>query len=477
MFAVRGGALVPPTIRESIAKANQGINQLDARFPVPVVATVGAIAGGINSGTISGAIQGGISAALTGAVQNQFGGVFNQLDKGLAQAAGALAGIPNPAAFVQGAGFINGATLAGGNTAAMWNQRRGLPASGRTATTDTYAGTINADNPSEKRTLIIDATTDTVELMKDSFLQGLQGGLSSILGQGVAGLLGNLPSAMQNLLSTTGLTGALGGALSAIDGALGNALNKVSGALGSMAGQLAQGLGTAISGIPGVGPIFEQLGKGIGDFTNNLTGALNGMPPELKGVLAGTAASVGANLVGKLTKSGKLNAQQGRDIAKKIVFQDNPAGQLNTIASVADKLDKKTFKTTNNTIFGDVASQCRLCAREFDTKLVKKTDATFGINCQVSGNIKNVATVNNGVINSNPCAFMKEPPVKRTKGSFICHEKGISDYYYQERDGSPNIENFDGFCSMAEALASDPRCRPDKDNFEYYRNLGLTWTG
>lgn len=398
MFAVKNGALASPVIRESISRANQGINQLDSRFPLPTIATVGAISGGINTGTISGAIQGGITAALTGAVTNQFGGVFNQLDRGLALAAGNVVGVPNPAAFVQGAGWVDPDTLAGGNTAEMWNRRRGLPPSGRTITTDTYAGTINADNPSKKRTFIIDENTDTVELMKDSFLQGLQGGLSSILGQGISGILGNLPTAMQNLLSTTGLTGALGGALASISGALGDALNGVAGAFGSMAGQLAQGLGTALSGIPGVGPIFEQLGKGIGDFTNNLSGALNNMPPELKGILAGTAVSVGANLVGKLTKSGKLNARQGREIAKNVVFQDNPAGQLNTIAGVADRLDKKTYKTTGNTIFGDVASQCRLCAREFDTKLVKKSDATFSLNCEVKGDVDNTRQVVNGVL-------------------------------------------------------------------------------
>tara|TARA_R110000772_G_scaffold53308_12_gene122110 strand:- start:3928 stop:5211 length:1284 start_codon:yes stop_codon:yes gene_type:complete len=364
-FRIDNSQLLPPTIRESISRGAAGINQIAAGAPLPTVALVGGIVGGLNSGNLRGVVE-GAAGALIG----------NALSGPLASAAGALQGITNPAAFVENLGFVSPSTLAAGNVAGIASDRvtiqTGAPG------TDTYSGTTNAENPSTLRTEIIDATTNTVELMKDSFLQGLQGGLSSLIGSGLAGILGNLPGVMGNLLSSTGLSGALGSALGAIDGALGNALGAVSGALGDMAGKLANGLGAAISSIPGVGPVFGQFTKGIGEFTKNLTGALNGLPPNLKGALSNAAFNVGANLVGKLTNKSNITSSVGKNIANKILFNDDPRAQLNNMANLAKQIDRKTFKNTNDPAFADMASACKKCAKQFGTRLVKK-NSLYGI--------------------------------------------------------------------------------------------------
>lgn len=382
MFAVKGGALSAPVIRESISRATQGINQINPNFPIPTVAVVGAIQGGID---------GGLQGAVQGAAQNI-------ISAGLAKAAGSLQGVPNPGAFVGGTGWISQGTLAGGYSEQFRAQQ--LAGNSNAELIDTYSGTINStkDKYSEKRTEIKDQPGDTVDYIKDSFLQGLQGGLSSILGQGLTGLFNNLPGVMQQLLTTTGLTGAMGQALAQIDGAIGQALGGVSSAFGKLGGELAQGLGTALGGIPGVGPVFEQLGKGISSFTKNMESGLNGLPDPLKLILGNAAANAGANLVNKATKGTKIPKVDSVAIAKEVTFGDNPAGQLRTISNIARDLDRKTYKTTGNQIFGDVSAQCALCAREFDKKLVKKKNNQFGFNLQQKGVIENTRTVVNGQV-------------------------------------------------------------------------------
>ena len=372
-FAINNSQLTDPVIRESISQGVQGINQALANAPLPTVALVGGISGAIQSGNIQGALE-GAAGALLQSIPPELAGV----------ASAALQGISNPAAFVENLGFVSADTLAAGNTPETAAQRTGNNSAeeeDEVVVVDTYAGGTNAADPAEVRTEIQDAATDTVDYIKDSFLQGLQGGLSSIAGSFLGGLLDKLPSVMGDLLSSTGLSGALGSALGAIDGAIGNALGAVSGALGDMAGKLASGLGAAISSIPGVGPVFDQLSRGIGDFTKNLSGALDSLPTGLQDVLSGAAANVGANLVGKISNKPKITSKAGKQIAKDIIFDKNPVGQLNNMASLAKQIDKKTFKTTNDPTFANMATACKRCAKKLGTKIVKKKDG-FGVSVE-----------------------------------------------------------------------------------------------
>jgi hypothetical protein len=386
MFQAIGGELRNAALRESNKVLGDAVNQLARKSPIPTIATVGAIQGGLQGG-----LQGAIRGAAQGVISAGLSQLQNQIPPQFAQAAAALQGIANPAAFTPD-GWINPDQLAAGFTQAFGGQ----PGQRGTATT-TYAGTTSADNPSTVRTQIVDATQGEVLTIKDSFLQGLQGGLSSIVGQGLNNLLGSLPSTMQNLLSSTGLTGALGSALGAIDGAIGKALGGLGNALGDAAGKLASGLGAAIGGIPGIGPAFEGFTKGIGNFTKNLNGAINGLPPELRNVVNGAAAQVGANLIGKALNRPKVVKDVGRQVANNIRFKENPVTQCNAIASAANACHKKTYATTGDKTFANVANAAKKAAKKFGTKLVKKKDL-YGFTSKEIVNPQPVQRLVNGTL-------------------------------------------------------------------------------
>lgn len=387
MFQVIKGELKTAALRESNKVIGTAINQIAAKNPIPTIATVGAIQGFAASGNLQGAVRGAAQGVI-GAGLQQLG---NQIAPQIANAAAALQGITNPAAFAAN-GWVNPDTIAGGYTNNFRNQSQQ-----QGAVSDTYSGTINAQNPSKVRTQIIDASNGEVNIIKDSFLQGLQGGLSSIIGQGVNNLLGSLPSTMQNLLSSTGLTGALGGALGAIDGALGKAVSGLGNALGNAAGKLASGLGGAIAQIPGIGPAFEGFTKGIGKFTDNLNSAVNGLPTELKQVIGGASAQIGANLVGKALGKPNIVKNVGLEVARNIGFKENIVAQCNDIANAAKSCHLKVFKNTGDKVFGEVSNAAKKAAKKFSTRLVKKNNL-FKISTQNLSNDPVAQKIKNGVL-------------------------------------------------------------------------------
>lgn len=294
-----------------------------------------------------------------------------QVDPRLARAAAAKETPPvaNPAAYVDGIGWMQ----KGRPSTAEVASRKQAAAQSNTNTV-TYSGTNPATNPATVRTNIIDASGKEANILVDSFLQGLQGGLSSIFGSALTGLLSKLPGSMQNLLSSTALSGALGGAFS---GALGNALNGLSNALGGAVSKIAGDLGAAISGIPGIGPIFDGFTKSLGAFTNNLDVAIKGLPPELQNVIANAAFDVGANIVGKVVGKPNIQKDVRKQVMAEIEFQENPVALARNLANSADALNRKTYATTGDRAFADVASQAKKVAKKFGTRLVKKNPYVF----------------------------------------------------------------------------------------------------
>jgi len=132
------------------------------------------------------------------------------------------------------------------------------------------------------RTAIQDILSGDIAITFDSFLQGLQGSLSSILQSGLDGLLSKLPAGISDLLNSTGLTGALSGMVDQLSSGLSNALGQMAGALQGAAQQLASGLGEAISSIPGIGPVFDSFTSNLGALTQNLSTAYSNLSPALQ---------------------------------------------------------------------------------------------------------------------------------------------------------------------------------------------------
>ena len=408
MFKVIEGELRTAALRESNKILGNAVNQIAAKNPIPAIATVGAIQGFASGGNLEGAIRGAAQGVLNAGLQ-QLG---NQIPPQLAGAAAALQGIANPAAFTAN-GWVNPDTFAGGYTNGFRNQTGQVG----TATT-TYAGTLPANNPSKVRTEIKDAANGEVSLIKDSFLQGVAGGLSSIAGQGLNNLLGSLPSTMQNLLSTTGLTGALGAAIS---GGLGKALGGLGNALGDIAGNLANGLGGALASIPGVGPVFEGFAKGVGSFVKNLDDAVNSLPRELQVVVGGAVGQVGANLIGKAFKKPNIVRNVGTQVARNIAFKDNPITQINSIAESANEVHRKIYKSTGDKSFLNAANACRKTAKKFGTKLVKKNSL------YVLDNTKQTVTQPSKIVNGQ-ITTIDNTVVKKSTTSNICYRPGDEFY-------------------------------------------------
>ena len=376
---VASGA-VGPAIRDA------GLNAISA----------GAIAGGLQGaleGGLRGAIEGGISGALNNAIATS--GIGDALNNAAAQLGVALPQVPGLPAF---GGSISGAS-------------GGAAASARPSTT--RAGTQASSNTLAATTEIRDATSTGVEITVDSFLQGLQGSLSSIAGAG--GIGGILGGALQNLLSSTGLTGALGGLVSGLSQGLSNALGGLTQALGNAATGLMQGLGDAISSIPGVGPVLSNMSSAIGSFAGNLSGAYNNLSPALQAGVNGAVAAVGANVVNRLDIPGlpRINPAIAGVATAAISFSDNPAAQLNNIANAARNVDRATYKETRDPTFVNVASAASRAAKEMEQNIQRdpaggyqlirdKDDATADVNeTLVIKNGELTATTNTFVDNLN----------------------------------------------------------------------------
>ena len=383
-----------------------------------------------------------------------------QVDPRLARAAAAKETPPvaNPAAYVDGIGWMQKGTPSTAEVA-----RRKQTAAQPNTNAVTYSGTNPAINSSKVRTNIIDASGKEANILVDSFLQGLQGGLSSIFGSALTGLLSKLPGTMQNLLSSTGLTGALGSALGAIDGAIGNALNGLSNALGNAASKIAGDLGAAISGIPGIGPVFDGFTKSLGAFTNNLNGAIKGLPPELQNILSDAAFNVGSNLVGRILNKPTISARDAKRIRNNLGYAENPVALANNLANSADLLNRKTYGTTGDRAFADVASQAKKVAKKFGTKLVKK-NSLYYLDTNVYGNAGNVKQVVDGQLRIvGPLVKQSIPQNKNDSQDVpICHTHPDYDPTYSQYYES-NSKNFIAFNDLQTCLITYNSDFPDRE--------------
>lgn len=241
--------------------------------------------------------------------------------------------------------------------------------SGLTPSTDTIAA----------RTNILDFVSGDVTITVDSFLQGLQGSLSSVLQSGLNGLLSKLPGGIQDLLNSTGLTGALSGMVDSLSAGLSNALGQMTSALQGAASELASGLGEAISNIPGIGPVFDNFTKSLGNFGDTLSTAYNGLPPILQAGVDGAIAGVGANLLNKVNIPGLPNIDPA--IAAGTIaglrFKNNPAVNLDSLSSTARQLHDKIYDSTRSTVFANIASSARRSSKEMNNVIQQSSTGEF----------------------------------------------------------------------------------------------------
>lgn len=261
------------------------------------------------------------------------------------------------------------------------------------------------------RLSIQDILSGDVAITLDSFLQGLQGSLSSILQSGLQGLLSNLPAGIQDLLSSTGLTGALSGMVDQLSAGLSDALGQMAGALQGAAQQLASGLGEAISSIPGIGPAFDSFTQGLSGFTENLQNAYSNLAPALQAGVDGLVAGVGANLVNKINIPGlpNIDPQLAGGAVAALRFASNPAVDLGILSDAARNLHEKIFGQTGETVFADVASTARRSANEMSRVVQRSTTGEYEFVKSVEeaqSNVNQTYAVENGSVVDTPQTFV-----------------------------------------------------------------------
>tara|TARA_B100000902_G_scaffold72167_1_gene77488 strand:+ start:1140 stop:2714 length:1575 start_codon:yes stop_codon:yes gene_type:complete len=362
----------------TVANISSAINDISITQSIQTNLFVGGLAGALNGG-LKGAIQGGVSSALNAAIAQS--GIADQLNFTAGQFGVNLPTVP-------GLPALGGSSPSGASGGAAAAARSGV----------TRSGTLPTDSPAEARTLIQDATATDVEITTDSFLQGLQGSLSS-LAQGIGGILGGT---LQQLMSSTALSGALGGLLGGLSEGLGKALGGFANALGNAANGILSGLGNAIQNIPGVGPVLSNMTNAIGDFAGNISKGYENLPQGAQAGVNGAIAATGAALLNK-TNIGlpRISPAIAGTVVASLTMADNPAAQLRQIASTAKEVDRKTYPETRDPSFANIASAATKAAKEMEKNIQRNTNGDFQMNRntdRAAANIKNTQVVQNGAI-------------------------------------------------------------------------------
>lgn len=393
------------------------------------VASIGAIAGGLQGalqGGLSGAIQGGVAGALNNAIATS--GIPDALNNAAAQLGVALPGIPGLPAL---GGSVGGLSPSGASGGAAASARAGI----------TRAGLAPSGDVNPARTLIQDASSQEVTITIDSFLQSLQGSLSSIAGAG--GIAGVLGGAIQNLLGSTGLTGALGGLVQGLGSGLSNALGGLTQSLGNAAQGLMQGLGNAIQGIPGVGPVLGNMSNAISGFAGNLSTAYSNLPTAAQAGINGAIAAVGANVVNRLDIPGvpRINPTVAGIATTALRFADNPVAQLNQIATTARELDKRTFGETRDSTFANVASAASRASREMQQSVQRNDNGTYQLIQDpedAGADIAKTKVVKNGELQPTTNSFVDTLNSIQLQ-SFQTYEKILQSRFTSYGDAAPAL--------------------------------------
>lgn len=389
----------------------------------------GALAGGIEgalSGGLQGAIQGGLSGALNSAIASS--GIADTLNSAAAQLGVALPSIPGLPAL---GSSLPGISPSGASGGAAASARAGI----------TRAGLAPSSNVNAARTAIQDPTQQDVTITIDSFLQGVQGSLSSIAGAG--GLGGILGGAIQGLLNSTGLTGALGGLVQGLSAGLSNALGGLTQALGNAAQGLMQGLGNAIQSIPGVGPILGNMSNAISGFAGNLSSAYSSLPTAAQAGINGAIAAVGANVVNRLDIPGvpRINPTVAGVATAALRFADNPAAQLNQIATSARELDRRTFGETRDPTFANIASAASRASREMANNTQRDANGNFQLiqdKEQAAASIDRTQVVRNGELQPASNSFVDNLNSIQLQ-SFQTYERIINSRFSSYGGNAPSL--------------------------------------
>jgi len=316
---------------------------------------VGAAVGGLLSGQSLGQVVKGVAGGLINNALSQIPGAAGDFFRGVA---GSIFG---------GAGF-----------SASFS---GLPAS--------------RSQLKKATTKITDPTDQEVEITIDTYLQGLQGGLSTT-GNVSSDLFG---SAIGTCLAGTALTGAIGAIAGDLSPELKKATDGFAGALNDCVGKLTGDLGESLITVPGIGPSLGNFTNGLDSFSRNIGFAFNGFPATGQQALGTIVLGIGANFIGKKLRKPKVKNTQAREIRNKMNYQEHPAAQLDAIATYSSRLGKKLNTQYDDPAFEILAQKAKKAAKEYNKVILRKADGSFGYKNTISEDVSGTITkIQNGQI-------------------------------------------------------------------------------
>lgn len=264
-------------------------------------------------------------------------------------------------------------------------------------TTVTRAGTTPSADTVPTRTAIIDPAQSDVVLAPDTFLQSLQGSLSSILNGALNNLLSSLPPVMQDLLNATGLTGALSGLVDQISSTVSQAIGSLTDSLAGAVQHIAGDIGNAITSIPGVGPVIDSFGSAVGNLTENLQAGFAGLPADLQGFVEDQVGNVGASILRAPNLHSIIPNTIQDGILRQLNFPENPVGNLDQIAGAAREMDRAFFPQTGNPIFADLGARANEAGQQL-AGIIEQRGQGFGFRNVPQLATNAISQVSNGSI-------------------------------------------------------------------------------
>lgn len=349
--------------------AQNALGQISSKIPGPV----GAVVGGLLSGQSIGQV-----------VQNIAGGLISS----------ALNKIPGVAGDFFRAAFAQSGTASAFNLSGLGASRTQL-------------------KPATTR--IIDRSGREVEITTDTYLQGLQGSLSSTSSNRLnsdqfGGFLGNA-------LGGTALAAVTAAVVIPLAPKLGQAMDGFASSLGQAAGKLTGSIGAGMEKLPGVGPLVANVNKSLDSFSKNIGLGIAGVPIQGQQIMGGIVLGIGANIVGNKIKKKRIADKDAEIIRRDMEFKDNPAAQLNTIATQCHKLGTKVDGTLNDPAFSILAQDAKRASNEMSKVILRKSNGRYGFKNSITDEQLGLITK---VINGNLTKVgLVDIPAKSTDSAML----------------------------------------------------------
>lgn len=187
--------------------------------------------------------------------------------------------------------------------------------------------------------------------------------------------------------------------------------------LGQAAGKLTGSIGAGMEKLPGVGPLVANVNKSLDSFSKNIGLGIAGVPIQGQQIMGGIVLGIGANIVGNKIKKKRIADKDAEIIRRDMEFKDNPAAQLNTIATQCHRLGTKVDGTLNDPAFSILAQDAKRASNEMSKVILRKSNGRYGFKNSITDEQLGLITK---VINGNLTKVgLVDIPAKSTDSAML----------------------------------------------------------